>query len=413
MNRAAVYYSERFLHCMKQVFPAIESAGKINFIPSQATKTEEQFYFIVQGLRSTYNHSETLKATIQEQDGNYKKTYNNIIIDYNDTLVPVVIKQYFPLSFIKLIEFWHGCGSQAPEASAQTPKNAFHSIQKEWEICFLQIQANLIFNSSFNFSSIKLPSLHGKFIIEVIQRRDVKHFLKSLPHYMEHILSSSRSSRMPSSPSSPLPSLLCKVIGLFKFKFSLFSSVYFVVYLNPEFIHEDYSLDILNRYYLRGAKLNRNKNYRHLTDSSSLLPDAYSLFFDSNLNRNFCFPKANYDIIMKVIVRDVQFLKKLGHTGYYLGIFEGHFSNKSLSDEFESSNNYFNFAHDLTISENNQFWVLLGGIQCIWKYYGKKEHVNYLRKVTKKATDITVVEPAMYSERFMKMIESVVNMNKL
>lgn len=397
---------------MKEVFPASESAAKINFIPSQATKTEEQFYFIVQGLRSTYNYAETLKSTIPDEESARKKTYQNIIIDYNDTLIPVVIKQYFPLSFFKLIEFWHFCDADILKTGIPTnPKNIFQSIQKEWEICFLQIQANLIFNSSFNFSSTKLPSLHGKFIIEVIQQRDVKHFVKLLPHYVEHMLASSPSFCAPSSSSSPLPSLLCKIIGLFKFKFSMFNSVYFIVYLNPEFVHENYSFDILNRYYLRGAKLNRSKNYRHLSDAPSL-PDSYSLFFDTNLDRSFYFPKSNYELLMNVLIRDVHFLKKRGMTGYFLAIFDGHFSDKSTSDEFASSNNLFHFAHDVTTAVNNQSWILLGGIQCIWKFYGKTEHVNYLRKLTKKATDITVVEPAMYSERFLKMVEAVVKSHK-
>jgi len=360
---------------MEDVLPPGDAPPIHPFVPSQVTTMEQNIPMIVTGIRDVAANFVSAPAELSNEA--YSEIHKHTVASsiFSNDGVKFVVKEYMPQVFSKLRALW---GVSSEEFAA------------EWDVPYLQIQAtSSIIQDDTGRETTYLPSTNKRLLIETIQQKDAHEITTLLLHYTPYV------HKHPDT-------LLSKYVGLFKCTINMLNKIYIMVSVNPEYCGAQIPYYAYRLYSLQGIQT----GHHPLTISRDEIGNFMqpTIYYDKNLDRNFELG-AQRNLLLDLMKRDVDFLRTNSIILYNLVVYVG----KILPPEGVDINQIASQKRGLVKSSFGE-WVLVGGIQTLWKRFDFLTSVTSFSKsilLLRKQESSAVVSPEFYAGRFQQAMSEL------
>jgi hypothetical protein len=365
----AQFYAERFLHYMGDVLPPGEAPSIHPFVPCQVTTMEQNIPLLVTGIREIAANFVSAPSDLSNES--YSEIHkHNVASSTFSNDVKFVVKEYMPQVFAKLRTLW---GISDEEFAA------------EWDVPYLQIQATSTMIVDDNGrTTTYLPSTNKRLLFETIQQKDAHEVTTLLLHYTPYV------HKHPDT-------LLSKYVGLFKCTINILNKIYIIVSLNPEYCGTQINYYAYRMYSLQGIQTGHHPITQSRDEMGAYLQPT--IYYDKNLDRNFELG-AQRAALMELMKRDVEFLRSNSIILYNLVVYVG----KVMPAEGVDVGQITSLKRGLVKSSFGE-WVLLGGIQTLWKRFDFITSVTSFSKsilLLRRQETSPVTSPDLYAGRFLQ-----------
>eukprot|EP00122_Pirum_gemmata_P001336 Pgem_evm1s1194 len=237
-----------------------------------------------------------------------------------------------------------------------------------------------------------------KYIFKSMLKVEYKVILRFLNEYIDHIL-------------FPAPSLLTKILGIYRVKTGVGQSTPFL--LMPNMLPEDGYLD--EKYDMKGAEIFRTATRKELRKPIPTLKD--NDFFLVHDKQPLLLFQEDFTFVHTAIVRDADFLKKehIMDYSFLLGMVHSKKTNKhnsirnnmQTSTVAQNSNNNIIHANVMTAynAQGEEFTIYIGVIDIINYYHVGNSALHHALQIgTAFLKEVEITPPPYYADRFVQLV---------